>query len=99
MIQLEANQVFIPGSFAGFKRWLAKQKPKPAKAKPVGQLAPAHLPKSRSKVDADALLSIIKEAKQITAAQLAERLQIDVLSAGNRLKTLRQRGLIAQVKQ
>ena len=95
MIQLEANQVFIPGSFAGFKRWLAKQKP--TAAKPVRTLAPAHLPKSRSKVDAEALLTIIKEAKQITAAQLAERLQIDTLSAGNRLKTLRQRGLIAQV--
>lgn len=96
MIELKENQVFIPGSFAGFKRWLAKQKPKQRKT-PVRSLAPAHPPKSRSKVDADALLTIIREVKQITAAQLAERLQIDVLSAGNRLKTLRQRGLIAQV--
>lgn len=94
MIHLEPNQVFIPGSFAGFKRWLTKQKRKPAMTKP---LAPAHLPKSRSKVDADALLAIIKEAKQIMSAQLAELLQIDPLSAGNRLKTLRQMGLIAQV--
>jgi hypothetical protein len=88
LIQLEANQVFIPGSFAGFKRWLAKQKPKPAKAKPVGQLAPAHLPKSRSKVDADALLSIIKEAKQIKE-------QSDVIEAqAEEIKRLK-----AQVKQ
>lgn len=97
MIQLEPNQVFIPGSFIGFKRWLAKRKTKQRKPTTVKALAPAHLPKSRSKVDADDLLAIIKEAKQITAAQLAERLQIDALSAGNRLKTLRQRGLIAQV--
>lgn len=94
MIHLEPNQVFIPGSFAGFKRWLTFLLRKPAMTKP---LAPAHLPKSRSKVDADALLAIIKEAKQITSAQLAELLQIDPLSAGNRLKTLRQMGLIAQV--
>lgn len=99
LIQLEANQVFIPGSAEDFKRWLQKRKAKakPIATKPLRSLAPAHLPRSRSKVNTDELLSIIKAAGRMTAAQVAAKLNIDNLTAGNRIKTLHRQGFVEVV--
>lgn len=91
-------KIFIPGSVEGFKRWLQQKRRAKRKVYAVPKtLTPAQMPKSRSKINATELLRIIKEAGQATSAQVAEKLNIDPVTAGNQIKILRQMGLVEVV--
>ncbi len=91
-------KIFIPGSVEDFKRWLQQKRKKQRKVYAVPKtLAPARMPKSRSKINATELLRIIKEAGQATSAQVAEKLNIDPVTAGNQIKILQQKGLVEVV--